>query len=184
MADKAPRRGAANIGVPIMILAFLVIAGFLYWLSLQAQKQKAVEIREDSAAAASDSMSSGATALIPSDLQTNAGQYLGQHVQVSGLTVASQLGTAGFWLNLPSGTPFLVSLSDTLRQQGVSAKTGETATVVGTMKQMSDSVVNAWTTAGTISQADRAAAGFAQFYIEATQIKTAAPAAGGSGSGS
>jgi hypothetical protein len=175
-----------------MILAFVAMAVFLYWLSLQSQKQKAVEIREDSvaqAAAAADSASSaGATLVSPTDLQNSTAQYAGQSVKVTGLTVASQLGKQGFWLDLPSGSPFLVSLPDSLRAQGASAPTGQMATVIGTIKPMSDSVVNAWTAAGTITQADRAAASFAQFFLEATRVQTSAPGgapssggAGGSG---
>lgn len=183
MADNASRRGAANVGMIIMLVAFVVMAGFLYWLNLQARKQKAVEVREDSvaqAANAADSVAaSRATFITPSDLQNSAGQYAGQLVRVRDVKVASQLGKQGFWIGLPSGSPFLVSLTDSLRQQGVSVATGSTVTVVGTMTAMTDSVSKAWVASGTITKADQAAAGFAQFFIAATSVLTS----GSSGSG-
>ncbi len=176
MADNASRRGAANVGVVMMLLAFVVIGGFMYWLNLQARKQKAVEVKEDSVALAANSAdsvaASRATFVTASDLQNNAGKYAGQAVRVTEVKVASQLGKQGFWIGLPGGSPFLVSLSDSLRQSGVTAATGNTVAVVGTMEPMTDSVSSAWVNAGTITKADKAAAGFAQFFISATQVTT------------
>ncbi len=169
MADNASRRGAANLGVPLMIVAFVAMAVFLYWLSLQAGTDQNVAVSEDSTAADTVGVS-GATTISATDLQTNPAQFAGQLVRVTGLTVASGLGQQAFWLSLPSGSPFLVSLSGPLQAQGMTPKSGQIASVVGTMRQMSDSVVSAWTEAGTISEGDRAAAGFAEYYIDARRV--------------
>ena len=40
--QNASRRGAVDMGMPLMILAFIVIGGFMYWLSGQAANQVAV----------------------------------------------------------------------------------------------------------------------------------------------
>ena len=48
MGDTASRRGAANLGMPLMIVAFLAILGFLYWLNLQANAEAASRaVQED-----------------------------------------------------------------------------------------------------------------------------------------
>ena len=49
MADNASRRGAVDMGTPLMILAFAVIGGFLYWLNGQAAAERALDIVEDTA---------------------------------------------------------------------------------------------------------------------------------------
>lgn len=170
MADNASRRGAANSGILLMIVAFVAMAFFLYWLSLQAGTED-VSVTEDSTTVADTAGLGGASTISASDLQMNSAQFAGQKVRVSGLTVASALGQQGFWLNLPSGSPFLVSLSATMMADSVSPPNGATMDVVGTMTKMSDSVVNAWTQAGTISEGDRAAAAFAEYFIDATRVR-------------
>ena len=40
MADISSRRGASNMGVPLMILTFILIGGFMYWLSGQAAAER------------------------------------------------------------------------------------------------------------------------------------------------
>jgi len=178
MRDNASRRGAANLGILLMIVAFVAMAGFLYWLSLQAGTEQNVAVSEDSTAADTTGLGA-ATILTVADLQSNAAQFDGQVVRTVGLTVASTLGQQGFWLALPSGSPFLVSLSAQMRADSADLpKTGEEADVMGTMRPMSDSVVEAWTAAGTISEGDRAAASFAQYYIDATRARFKQPPAG------
>lgn len=45
MADNS-RRGAADLGLPLMVVAFLVIGGFMYWLQAEAATQKALQLVE------------------------------------------------------------------------------------------------------------------------------------------
>ena len=41
MPDIASRRGAVDMGTVLMVVAFAVIGGFLYWLSGQAAAERA-----------------------------------------------------------------------------------------------------------------------------------------------
>jgi hypothetical protein len=186
MGDKAPRRGAANLGMPLMIVAFLTMIGFLYWLNLQARKQDAEEQAALAEQAAADSAEAdlGAITIDPSALQMDASPYEGQVVKMEGLPVASGLGQQGFWLEMPNKNPFLVSMTDAVRAEGVTVSQGQRATVVGTIRAMSDSVLDAWSTAGTISEGDRLAAEFATYYLDAARVNTDAATSGGGGSGS
>ena len=106
MAENASRRGAANLGMPLMIVAFIVIGGFLYWLNLQAAEERASEIEEETAAETTAGLSGG-TLVAATDIQTDATQYEGQEIRLEGLAVASGLGQQGFWLELPNRNPFL-----------------------------------------------------------------------------
>lgn len=186
MADKASRRGAANTGVLMMILAFVAMGIFLYWLNIQSQKQKAVEVREDSAAAAANAEANaavpGAQTVAPADLQSDPGKYDNQLIQLTGLAVGSLLGQQGFWLHLPGGSAFLVSLTPALIQQKVHAATGDTAMVVGTVHMLSDSIVGSWMKAGTINRQDSVSAMAAMYFLEARQVQAAGSSSGGSSS--
>ena len=170
MADNASRRGAANLGVPLMIAAFLVIGGFLYWLNLQAAEQEAAQIVEEEVPVATPTIE-GAVVVAAADIQLDASPYEGQMITLEGLPVASQLGAQGFWLEMPNGNPFLVSLSDALAAQGAGATSGQTPTVTGIVLAVNDSVLNAWSAAGTISEGDRLAAEFATHYMDAAQVE-------------
>jgi len=182
MADNASRRGAVNLGVPLMITAFIVIGGFLYWLNLQAAEQEAAQMVEEEAPIETATIE-GAVVVAAADIQLDASPFEGQMITLEGLTVAGQLGAQGFWLDLPNGNPFLVSLSDELAAQGVGAQQGQTPTVTGIVLAVNDSILNAWSAAGTISEGDRLAAEFATHFMDAAQVVLEVPAGGEGGEG-
>ena len=169
MADNASRRGAANLGMPLMIAAFIVIGGFLYWLNLQAAEQEAAQMVEEETPTSVVTIE-GAVEVDPVEIQLDATPYEGQMITLSGLAVASQLGTQGFWLEMPNGNPFLVVLNADLMAQGAMAMQGDQPTVAGTVLAVNDSVLDAWSAAGTISEGDRLAADFAMHYLDAAQV--------------
>ena len=46
MADTGSRRGASNLGVPLMLLTFLLIGGFMYWLYVTAEPTEPIVVEE------------------------------------------------------------------------------------------------------------------------------------------
>jgi len=173
MADKASRRGAADLSMPLMIVAFAAIAGFLYWLSGQAAAERALEIVEDTTPEVTVSTT---TVVAGAEIQMDATPFMGQFIRLEGYPVASQLGTQGVWIEMPNGNPFLVSFSESLMAEGISAANGDIANVEGTIVGINDSVLTAWTDAGTIGEGDRLAAEFATAYMDATVLElTAGP---------
>ena len=46
MADNTSRRGAADLGMLLMVLAFVVIGAFMYYLSVRAAEERALDIVE------------------------------------------------------------------------------------------------------------------------------------------
>jgi hypothetical protein len=175
MADNASRRGATDLGMPLMLFAALVIGGFFYWLSAQVRAERALEIVEDAVPTGPS-----ATPVSGLELEADASVFEGQHIIVSGLPVASLLGTQGFWMELPNRNPFLVSFSQDLRADSVSVSMGERATVTGTVQTVNDSILNAWTESGSITENDRIVAEFATHFLEAERIRTTRGPGGGS----
>lgn len=180
MGDKASRRGAVDLGLPLMIVAFLAIGGFLYWLNLQAQAELAAKAAVAEEMAAEEAAKEAMGDVIPGEaLQTDPGMYSGKVVTVEGLSIASMLGTQGFWVELPNKNPFLVSLSEAVKAEGLSLSAGTSVTVSGTIYAMGDSVLNAWSTAAAIGEGDRLAAEFATHFMEAAQVQVGTGTGGG-----
>ncbi|HET9948464.1 MAG TPA: hypothetical protein VFQ22_06060 [Longimicrobiales bacterium] len=172
MAHEDSRRGAVDLGVILMVLAFVVVGGFLYWLSLQVEQERATVAVQDTAAVETDprSGSGGTPAVTVDDLQMRADSLLGQSVRLTSVEVESALGRQGFWVN-PG--PFLVSYSAELVADSTTVPPQSVVDVVGTVRSMSDSVTAAWTAAGTISEGDAIAASFSSHYLEATSVEVA-----------
>ncbi|NNF12659.1 MAG: hypothetical protein HKN72_05530 [Gemmatimonadetes bacterium] len=179
MPKNDSRRGATNLGTPLMIVAFVVIGGFMYWLSAQAAAERAQ--REIDEVPVEDT--SPTTGAVPvGDIETDGTPFVGQEVRIAATNVASLLGDQGFWLETPSGNPFLISKGPEVMASGVTVTPGSAVGVVGTVHAMGDSVLTAWTDAGTIAEGDRIVAEFATHFIEATEIE-AADGGGQSGAG-
>ncbi len=182
MVDNASRRGAADLALPLMVMAVLVIGGFMYWLMGQASEQRELRLVEETAEAAADDFGTASTVSVL-DLQADATQFEGQNIRVTGLLVKSLLGSQGFWLGLPNQNPFLVSMSEQVIAEGITLTLEQPASVIGVLHAMSDSARAAWTAAGTISEGDALVAEFALHYLEADQIVVASGAGGSGGAG-
>ena len=177
MVDNAPRRGAVDLGIPLMVMAFLVIGGFMYWLMGEASAQRELRLLEDSTEAVVDDFGT-ATTVSAVDLQTDPTPFEEQNIRVAGLAILSIFGTQGFWLELPNRNPFLVSMSEEVMAEGLVLSQGLGATATGVLHAMNDSARAAWTAAGTISEGDALAAEFATHFLEATLVVVASGSGG------
>jgi len=171
MSDNASRRGAVDLGMPLMILAFLVIGGFMFWLNGQAAAEKQAQADAAAALAAADEERAAATVetVAIGDIEVDPSPYVGTKLRSEG-AVASMLGTQGFWLATPSGNPFLISWSEELLAEGASVAMGDTIAVEGVVTEMQPLTLVEWSTAQTISETDRIVAEFATHYIAADRV--------------
>ncbi len=169
MVDNASRRGAVDLALPLMLTAFVVIGGFMWWLKGQAAAELELRLVMDTVTVEDDDFGT-ATTVPGADLQTDPTPFEGQNIRVAGLTVASALGTQGFWLQLPNRNPFLVSMSEQVMAEGLDLSQGVPAIVIGVLYAVNDSVLTAWEGAGTITEGDKLAAEFATHFLEATEV--------------
>lgn len=164
------------MGMILMVAAFAIIGGFMFWLNGQAAAERAArEVVEEEVV---EPETSGTPEVALGDVAAgfDADEYVGQMVRGADFEVASMLGTQGFWLNTPSG-PFLVTWSDELMAEGMTVSMGDRVTVEGEMTAMDLAVIEEWATAETISENDRIVAEFATHYIVATSADVTAAAA-------
>ncbi len=180
MANFGSRRGFADkLSLPLMILAFLVVIGFLYWLNVTAEPTQIV-IEEEG-----DVRSSSASAILNvEDFLADAVQYDGQVVEVTDARVASRLGPQAFWIG-PDDRPFLVKMAPELVEAATEVLIEERLTLVGLVSVMSDSTHAAWDGQGAFpNEGDRIVAEFAigSPFIEVSEI-VRQPTGGDSGAG-
>jgi len=177
MPDKESRPRAVDLGMPLMVMTFAVIGSFMYWLQGEAAAERALKLVE--AAEVVEELVSTAPEVSSDDLRLGGATYEGQEIRLSSFIVASLVGSQGFWLDIPGGSPFLVSMSADVIAEGLAVSGGTMATVIGTVVPMNDSSLTAWSDAGTINDNDRLVAEFATHFIEATDVRVSV--GGGSG---
>lgn len=169
MTRMRARRGASNLGLPLMLVTFVLMGGFLYWLFLNAVPAPEAELSETETAADQEIVATDADI---TTLEEAPGTYEGQMVRVSNVVASSGVGSEAFFIELPR-TPFLVKLGPELVAAGVTVPSGN-VTVVGRLVAMTDSIIDAWTTAGSISSGDAPIVGFATHFIEAQDVEVGA----------
>jgi hypothetical protein len=182
MANLGSRRGFADkLSLPLMILAFLVVIGFLYWLNITAEPTEVTIVEEDTGRT-----STASAILDEADFLADAAQYEGQVVEVTSARVASRLGPQAFWIG-EDDAPFLVKMAPGLVDDGTEVQLQQRVTLVGTVHMMTDSAHAAWDVLGAFpNDGDRVVAQFAvgSPFLEVTTIEGPAGAGeGGAGAG-
>ena len=177
MALMSSRRGAAeSMALPLMILSFVAIGGFMFWLSRAAEPTQVAVVEDggsDTDAAA------GGMRVAWSEFGANPQSYEGQMITLRPVQVASLLGQGAFWTQLPNETPFLIKLGDTLIADGLVVASGDLGELTGTVHTMTDSVLNAWQAAGVFTDdVQRIEAEFATTFLEAEAFAIQGPEGG------
>jgi hypothetical protein len=180
MAKFGSRRGFADkLSLPLMVLAFLVVIGFLYWLNITAEPTEVTIVEEEM-------RSSGASAILDEvDFLADAAQYEGRVVEVTNARVASRLGPQAFWIG-PDDAPFLVKMAPEVVEAGTEVLIEQRLTLVGSVFIMSDSAHAAWDAQGAFpNDGDRIVAEFAigSPFLEASSIERPGETGGGPGGG-
>lgn len=181
MAKLGSRRGAANLGFPLMVLTFILLGGFMYWLNITAEPTQPAMV--DETAAVEDDFTG--TVVAADDLKTGSEAYEGQVVRLSGVAVSQTMGSQAFFVDLPAtanlpATPFLVRA---LPAAGGIPAMGTQVVITGMLLAVTDSMVSDWVGSGVINENDRLLVEFATHYIEAEQLDTNEDSGEGSGAG-
>ena len=177
MVTLGSRRGFADrLSLPLMVLSFIMLGGFLYWLNVTA-KPTEVTIVEDS----TDEGSGASAILAVDDFLANPEGQLNAVVEVTGARVASRLGAQAFWIG-PDDRPYLVKMGPGVVAAGTQVLVESVVNITGTVYMMSDSVLSAWDGLGVFgNEGDRIVAEFATSFLEAATIQTLGSGTAGAG---
>ncbi len=154
---------------PLMILAALSIAGFVWWLSVFTEPTQFAIAQEETEEVDESPLLELAT------FQQIFHDMDGQRVRLEGIEVATMIGPQAFLTSLPDGTPLVVRIMP----GGANAPIvgGDMLDVSGTVRAMSDAVLDAWEAEGVITDPTaREIAGFGSHFYEADRLRHRQPA--------
>ena len=179
------RAGAAKLGIPLMITSFVMVAGFLFWLSVTAKPTEVVlpdpeEIFENVVSLA--------------DFSVDPRGYIDEAVSLQSVPLGDRFGNHFHWINLSDAhnNAFLLHWSDSLRADTTIAlstlRPGTIVSLSGMVMEVTDSIVDGWLAAGGFMipvESRVAGSTYHESFLEVTRMKPVDPLPGqGDGSGS
>jgi len=168
MASK--QSGALNL--PLMILAFLLMGGFLYWLNISSEPSQLAVAEENSA----ERLRADSRPVSPAVLGAEASDYVDELVRVSNIRVNSLFGTQGFWFLVPTEdeemADYLVRLDPNFFPADFQVVPGDIMTVTGRVTAMSEDVITVWEGQGVFTEeGQRGRVADLETYIAAAHIE-------------
>jgi hypothetical protein len=154
----ADRRGAANLGIPLMLGTLVLLGGFLYWLATTAEPTPPPAVEEE----APEDTGPVATPLNGDSVSVNGPALYGRLVRIENVAFGQPLGETTFLIN--SMQPFVGVMGESLVAAGQPMPSG-TFTMVGTLMERTDSVLAAWLESGAVTSANEIFAEFASEYV-------------------
>ncbi len=171
------KQGAAPGGRPMslvwMVLALVVVGGFLTWLGVSSEPTTVVVV-EDEDDENDVGTGNGATVVERDDLAEDRGQFLGQRIRVQGVESTGRLGPAIFWGELGDmgrQIPVLIRV-DSAAAEAMQFQSGVPYTITGTIDRVTDELVESWGEAGEFAgEGEQLQATFADYYIQASDVR-------------
>lgn len=154
------RQGAAGSAMLLMVVAFVGIGGLMYWLNVQAAETQVLVEEEPEEQA-------GPAGMAFSEFASDPAAHMATDVSVRDVEVVSLMGEHQFWTQLNPNTPFLIRLAPDVVTGGLTFAAGDMLGVTGRVLSMSDSILDDWIAAGTLTEDQRFEAEFAESFFEA-----------------
>ncbi len=170
-----------------MILALVVVGGFLAWLGM-ASEPTAVPVAEDDEEQVDEADTEDADVQLVDreTLADDKAAYEGQRIRVRGVEASASLGPRIFWGELgdqANQVPILVRL-DSAAAQGWQLEQGAAYNLTGTMQRMTDSVAAEWGEQGEFSgEGEEMQATFTDYFIQTSRIRPGQRERGNGGRG-
>ena len=174
MADEAKASGGRPLTWLWMLLALVVVGGFLFWLGSAAEPTSTVAVVEEEGSDEGDPLEAGVTQVVKDTLAADKARFAGQRVRVGQVEATGTLGPTIFWGELgdPSRqVPILIRM-DSTAASGIDVTTGSYYTVTGEVQPMSDSLATVWGEQNEFTgEGEQMQAAFADYYIQVSTIR-------------
>lgn len=167
--------GRAPAGRPMtllwMVLALVIVGGFLTWLGVASEPTSVVVVEDGEEDG--NGLNNGEARLVERDtLAGNVGAFLGQRVQVRGVQSTGRLGPGIFWGelgDLERQVPILVRMDPELTVQ---VESGVEYTILGQVGQVTEELVDTWAEQGEFAgEGEQLQATFADYYLQASVVR-------------
>jgi hypothetical protein len=152
------------------VIAVVVVAAFLVWISM-ASSPSVVATPDEGPAREGPETALLVTAM---EFEPNMAGYRGQDIELVDVPIAQLLGRRLLMVELPSGSPFLVMLTDAVVADGPAPEPPARVSITGRVLEKTDAVLDQWQQNGVIeSQGHRAMAEYGTEYMEARRVRRA-----------
>lgn len=159
-----------KLRLPLMILAALSVAGFVWWLSVYTEPTQFAVAQEETER---EEVRDAAAPMSLEAFEERFAELADARVRLSGVEVATSIGPMAFLIALPEGTPYVVRVMPTVEDPFFVA--GDRLNVTGTVRAMGPEVLDAWEAEGVITDpAARDIAGFGATFLEAEVMRPVA----------
>jgi hypothetical protein len=183
MAD----RGKAPAGRPMtlvwMVLALVVVGGFLTWLGI-ASEPTSVVVVEGNEDGQNGAAVEGLVMVERDTLAVGMERYVNQQVRVRGVPATGRLGPSIFWGELGDMArqrPVLIRMDEPL-PRGAEVEAGREYTITGQVLPVTEELVDTWAEAGEFAgEGEQMQAAFADYYIQASAVQPTRGAGGQQG---
>jgi hypothetical protein len=180
------KQGEAPRGRPMtlvwMILALVMVGGFLTWLGVASEPTTVVVLEENDENG--NGVPGDVVAVERDTLAANVGQYEGQEILVRGVASTGRLGPEIFWGELGDverQIPILIRMDPGAAGQA-QIQAGVAYSISGQVLRVTDELVETWAAEGEFAgEGEQLQATFADYYIQARSVR---PTTGARGRGS
>lgn len=160
------RRGAAGLTTVLAVAAFVLTAGFLYWLHRSsAELEERVE-----PALEEEGGEEGLPVLTVNQLAADPAAAAGSRAAVLEAEVSARLGRAVFTLRLADTLQYPVLLSRDLIQRETEVYGGDVVSAWGQVYSLNDSIRGVWVEAGAVDEGQRQAIPAAASFLLADSL--------------
>ncbi|MDH3297310.1 MAG: hypothetical protein OEM23_01130 [Gemmatimonadota bacterium] len=156
--------GSRGASLWLSILSVLLVAGFLYWLTLQAQaiENEVPVVTDDAPAELMD--------FIPAQLAAEPGSVVGQEGVLRDIGVAARLGRGVITVDLDGTATYPILLSSDLIQRGTQIIRGDRVTAYGRAYTLNDSIRAVWVRQSAVDAANETAIPMSTSFVLADSI--------------
>lgn len=160
------RRGAAGLTTVLAVAAFVLTAGFFYWLHRSsAELEERVELALEEEGGEEER-----PALTADQLAADPTGAVGSRAAVLEAEVAARLGRAVFTVRLADTLPYPMLLSSDLIERETEVYGGDLVSAWGRVYTLTDSIRGAWVQAGAVDAGQRQAIPAAASFLLADSL--------------
>jgi len=153
-----------------------LILALMGWLYMQQGNRAGAAVAEaDTAVAEAEVAGPPPSQVVTSaQFEPNVRTYVDQVVELTDARYQAGLSPQTFWIELPTGAPFLVKLDSAMVAAGKAVPTSGSLDIIGTVKRKDNALVGQWLASGVLTNDDqRMQAEFGTTYLDARQIRPA-----------
>lgn len=161
------RAGAANLGIPLMITSFVVVAGFVFWLSVTAKPTEVF---------LPDPKVELVGVITFQEFSDGPGGYVDKVISLEDVRLSDPYGYHFQWINLldANNNGYLLYYSDSLRADTTIVlsdfSSGMTVNLTGTVRATTDSVVAGFEAGGAFKSSVEALVVKGTYYLNFIEV--------------